>query len=164
MKTGFVCASGYNQVGSATRNGRTLIGVVLGRESQNDRAETLADILTQGFAESSGNPLVAGVPSADGPPNIRSKTCPNGSPPAEDANLSEPNSPYLVRKPSEVVNPLRITIGKPDGPIPAAAAAFFGGKKAKAEAVEKPVPVPTPRPDDTPAKAEIRGTLPTKQP
>jgi D-alanyl-D-alanine carboxypeptidase len=164
MKTGFVCASGYNQVGSATRNGRTLIGVVLGRSSQNDRAETLADVLTQGFAASGGAPLVAGVPSVDGPPNIRARTCPNGGPPAEDANLSEPNSPYLVRKPSEVVNPLRITIGKPDGPIPEAAAAFFGGKKPKADAAEKSVPVPTPRPDYRPTKTDIRGTLPSKQP
>jgi D-alanyl-D-alanine carboxypeptidase len=165
MKTGFVCASGYNQVGSATRNGRTLIGVVLGRASQNDRAEDLADVLTQGFAASGGDPLAVGTPSADGPPNIRAKTCPNGGPPAEDAQLSEPDSPYLVRKPKDIVNPLRITIGKPDGPIPVAAAAFFGGKKGKSEAAEKQVPVPTPRPDYTPsADTKIRGTLPAKQP
>ena len=164
MKTGFVCASGYNQVGSATRNGRTLIGVVLGRASQNDRAETLADILTAGFASSQGDPLMPGVPSTDNPPNIRAKTCPNGGPPPEDASLSEPNSPHLVRKPKVFVNPKRVTVGKPDGPIPAAAVAFFGGQKTKANAVEKTVPVPTPRPDYSPSKTEIRGTLPAKQP
>jgi D-alanyl-D-alanine carboxypeptidase len=167
MKTGFVCASGYNQVGSATRNGRTIIAVVLGASSQNDRAEKLANFITQGFAGSGGDSLTAGAPSADGPPNIRSKTCPNGGPPAEDANLSEPNSPYLVRKPSEIINPLRITVGKPDGPIPAAAISFFGGKKPKTDVAEKPVPVPTPRPDYVPAtetQTKIRGTLQTKQP
>jgi D-alanyl-D-alanine carboxypeptidase len=171
MKTGFVCASGYNQVGSATRDGRTIIGVVLGRGSQDERAEDLAALLTQGFEGTGSSPLAGGTPSTDGPPNIRTKTCPNGGPPAEDAKLSEPNSPYLVRKPSEIVNPLRIQIGKPDGPIPAAAAAFFGGKKAKGDIAEKPVeksvPVPTPRPNYTPpqgSKAEIRGTLPAKQP
>ncbi len=167
MKTGFVCASGYNQVGSATREGRTIIAVVLGRGSQNERAEDLAELLAQGFVAKGGGAFEPGPPSADSPPNIRAKTCPNGGPPAEDANLSEPNSPFLVRKPSKIVNPLRITVGKPDGPIPAAAVAFFGGKKPKTGAAEKPVPVPTPRPDYVPTsntKSDIRGTLPAKQP
>jgi hypothetical protein len=73
----------------------------------------------------------------------------------------------MVRKPKDIVSPLRITIGKPDGPVPAIAAAFFGVKKPKPDAAEKPVPTPTPRPDYTPpaqTKAEIRGTLPSKQP
>ena len=30
MKTGFICASGFNLVASATRNGKRLIAVVLG--------------------------------------------------------------------------------------------------------------------------------------
>ncbi len=167
MKTGFICASGYNQVASATRNGRTLIGIALGRASQNERAEILAEILAKGFAAREGTQLISGAQTADGPPNIRAKTCPNGGPPAEDANLSEPNSPFLVRKPNDIVNPLRVTVGKPDGPIPPAAAAFFGVKKPKTETPEKPIPVPTPRPDYSPAinaKTEIRGTLPAKQP
>ncbi len=33
MKTGFICASGFNQVSSATRNGRSVISVVLGSDS-----------------------------------------------------------------------------------------------------------------------------------
>jgi D-alanyl-D-alanine carboxypeptidase len=167
MKTGFVCASGYNQVGSATREGRTIIAVVLGRDTQNSRAEDLAELLAQGFIAKSSSPFSPGVPSAEGPPNIRAKICPNGGPPSEDANLSEPNSPYLVRKPKEIINPLRITVGKPDGPIPTAAISFFGGKKPKADAAEKPVPVPTPRPDYLPninTKTEIRGSLPARQP
>ena len=32
MKTGFVCASGFNMIGSATRDGKTLVAVVLGRD------------------------------------------------------------------------------------------------------------------------------------
>jgi D-alanyl-D-alanine carboxypeptidase len=31
MKTGFICASGFNQVSSATRNGKTVVSVVLRR-------------------------------------------------------------------------------------------------------------------------------------
>jgi D-alanyl-D-alanine carboxypeptidase len=39
MKTGFICASGFNLVASATRNGRRLIAVVLGAPSSPVRAE-----------------------------------------------------------------------------------------------------------------------------
>ena len=38
FKTGFICASGYNLVASATRNGRRLIAVVLGASSGQMRA------------------------------------------------------------------------------------------------------------------------------
>ena len=49
MKTGFVCASGFNLVASATRDGRTLIAVVLGAMSQEQRAEKAANLLEAGF-------------------------------------------------------------------------------------------------------------------
>ncbi len=51
MKTGFVCASGFNLVASATRNGRTLVAVVLGATSQEQRAEKAAELLSRGFAD-----------------------------------------------------------------------------------------------------------------
>ncbi len=50
MKTGFVCPSGFNIIGSATRNGRTLAAVVLGESSPQVRAEHAAELLTAGFA------------------------------------------------------------------------------------------------------------------
>ena len=50
MKTGFVCASGFNMIGSATRDGRTLIAVVLGEDSQKARAQKSAILLEDGFA------------------------------------------------------------------------------------------------------------------
>jgi len=49
MKTGFVCASGFNLIGSATRSGRTLVAVVLGTTSQLERAEKAAELLSSGF-------------------------------------------------------------------------------------------------------------------
>ena len=49
MKTGFVCAAGYNFIGSATRNGRTLAAIVLGTDSQIQRAERAAELLSLGF-------------------------------------------------------------------------------------------------------------------
>ena len=49
MKTGFICASGYNLVASATRNGRRLIAVVLGAYSGAVRAQKAAQLLERGF-------------------------------------------------------------------------------------------------------------------
>lgn len=45
MKTGFICASGFNQVSSATRNGKTVVSVVFGAPSQEERAEESARLL-----------------------------------------------------------------------------------------------------------------------
>lgn len=49
MKTGFICAAGFNQIASATRNGRTLISVVLGTDSLAARADDSANFLEKGF-------------------------------------------------------------------------------------------------------------------
>jgi D-alanyl-D-alanine carboxypeptidase len=50
MKTGFTCEAGYNLAATATRDGRTLLAVVLGRTSSTDRAELAARLLNDGFA------------------------------------------------------------------------------------------------------------------
>jgi D-alanyl-D-alanine carboxypeptidase len=49
MKTGFICASGFNMVATATRSGKTLAAVVLGADSASDRAEMAAALLQGGF-------------------------------------------------------------------------------------------------------------------
>lgn len=85
MKTGFICASGYNMVATATRNGKRLIAVVLGSSSGTQRAETAARLLEQGFQ---GNALAWLTPSlgsvesiptiAAAPPNLRDEICGKG--------------------------------------------------------------------------------------
>ena len=67
MKTGFICASGFNQVSSATRNGRTIISVVLGSNSLAERADMTADLIQQGFTsgKASGPRIDQMVPDAD---------------------------------------------------------------------------------------------------
>src|SRR5262249_55196526 len=82
MKTGFICASGFNLVASATRNGRRLIAVVLGAPSSAVRAAKAAQLLEAGF---NGNALAWLTPSlgtvdqlqpiAAAPPNLRDDTC-----------------------------------------------------------------------------------------
>jgi D-alanyl-D-alanine carboxypeptidase len=55
MKTGFTCDAGYNLAVTATRDGRTLLAIVLGRTSSNDRAELAARLLNDGFATKPGS-------------------------------------------------------------------------------------------------------------
>ncbi len=49
MKTGFICAAGYNVVASATRNGRQLVAVVLGENSGSARTIRAAGLFEHGF-------------------------------------------------------------------------------------------------------------------
>jgi len=54
MKTGFICASGFNVVASATRDGKRLIAVVLGSPSPAVRGVKAAQLFERGF---NGNAL-----------------------------------------------------------------------------------------------------------
>jgi D-alanyl-D-alanine carboxypeptidase len=50
MKTGFTCGSGYNLIGSATHDGRRLVGVLLGAHDRNQRTAMIKKLLDSGFA------------------------------------------------------------------------------------------------------------------
>ena len=69
MKTGFVCASGFNVVATATRGGRTLIAVVLGALSGTERTVKAAQLLDDGFSKWGGRLLrrLAAFARADAP-------------------------------------------------------------------------------------------------
>ena len=65
FKTGFVCASGFNVVATATRGGRTLIAVVLGAYSGAERTVKGAQILDAAFASwGGGGRTVASIPAS----------------------------------------------------------------------------------------------------
>jgi D-alanyl-D-alanine carboxypeptidase len=49
MKTGFICASGFNVVATASRGNKTLAAVVLGAPNGKDRAEMAARLMNQSF-------------------------------------------------------------------------------------------------------------------
>jgi D-alanyl-D-alanine carboxypeptidase len=82
MKTGFICASGFNLVATATRGNKRLIAVVLGAPSSAGRAARAAQLLERGFT---ANPLSWLMPSlgtvdqlmpiAATPPNLRDDIC-----------------------------------------------------------------------------------------
>ncbi|MEA2908158.1 MAG: D-alanyl-D-alanine carboxypeptidase [Bradyrhizobium sp.] len=82
FKTGFICASGYNLVGSATRNGKRLIAVVLGSTSGHMRAVRAAQLLERGFANNGLSWLRPSLGTVDNlvpidasPPNLRDEMC-----------------------------------------------------------------------------------------
>jgi D-alanyl-D-alanine carboxypeptidase len=82
FKTGFICASGYNLVGSATRNGKRLIAVVLGSSSGHMRAVRAAQLLERGFANNGLTWLRPSLGTVDNlvpidasPPNLRDEMC-----------------------------------------------------------------------------------------
>ena len=82
MKTGFICASGFNVVASATRNGRKLIVVVFGSRSGMVRSEKAAQLFEKGFASGGLSWLMPTLgtvdalqPIAAAPPNLRDEMC-----------------------------------------------------------------------------------------
>ncbi len=111
MKTGFICASGFNLLASATRDGKRVIAVVLGAPSSAARALKAAQLLERGFSGSGGlawlmppQATVESLPPIDAaPPNLRDEMCGGHRkrPATEDedehvvANTA-PDSPYAV--------------------------------------------------------------------
>jgi D-alanyl-D-alanine carboxypeptidase len=101
MKTGFICASGFNLVASATRNGKRLIAVVLGAYSSAVRAQKAATLMERGFnsaglswlTPSLGN-VEALVPIDAQPPNLRDEMCGGHrrKPPSEENDEQEVNA------------------------------------------------------------------------
>lgn len=165
MKTGFVCASGFNMIGSATRGGRTLVAVVLGHKSALERTDTAAALLDRGFAGTAGDgstlPGLApygdvGVPAPDMREIVCSKKKPAAAQSEAAADHEDPSakSPWLqkLEKPTLVA----VGLGGAKGPVPAA--------WAEARTQYADVPIPTPRPDYTPAEAKGAGKTAAKAP
>ena len=77
LKTGFVCASGFNVVALANRNGRTLLAVVLGASSGAERTVQAAQLLDRGFSSGSGGSSLDQLPASgeQSAPDIRSDVC-----------------------------------------------------------------------------------------
>jgi D-alanyl-D-alanine carboxypeptidase len=113
MKTGFICASGFNLVATASRNGKRLIAVVLGAPSNNARAIKAAELLESGFAQNPLSWLTPSLGTVDSltpvnasPPNLHDEICgghrkrPAAEDEEEEANnqpgASDPHSPMSV--------------------------------------------------------------------
>lgn len=82
MKTGFICASGFNVVATATRGGRKLIVVVFGSHSGAARSEKAAQLFERGFASGALSWLMPSLgtvdalqPIAAAPVNMKDEVC-----------------------------------------------------------------------------------------
>lgn len=82
LKTGFTCTAGYNLVASANRDGRRLVGVVLGAPSKGERLTGMQRLLDDGFAAKPGRSRgnVRSLPDGGlaAPPDMKGEIC-NGS-------------------------------------------------------------------------------------
>jgi len=142
MKTGFVCASGYNLSGSATRNGRTLIAVVMGTSSQTERAVSAAHLLEKAFQnkhDNQGNIYTSNTPRGANPKNMRPILCTEAARNARydpGAGQAKIKSAFLY--PRRISNKiLNVTTGGIDAAPSTASFANIGK-----------IPVPTKRPND----------------
>ncbi len=82
MKTGFICASGFNLVATATRDNKQLIAVVLGAPSGAARAVKAAEMLESGFRQNPLSWLLPSMGTVDqiqpidaSPPDLRDEMC-----------------------------------------------------------------------------------------
>ena len=104
MKTGFICASGFNMVASAKRDGKRLVAVVLGAPSSAARAVKAAELLESGFTQNPISWLTPSLGQVDAlapmdvaPPNLKDEMCgPHRKRPAseeeEDAGTDSGNA------------------------------------------------------------------------
>jgi D-alanyl-D-alanine carboxypeptidase len=145
MKTGFICASGYNLVASATHNGRRLIAIVLGAYSGAVRAQKAAQLLQNGFNSGALTWLTPSLGTVDQlapidaqPPNLRDEMCGGHrrKPPSEDNDeeqreatgdngsaqtfalsaLRPANGKFVLGPPVDTVAPIKVFTGPPGHP------------------------------------------------
>jgi D-alanyl-D-alanine carboxypeptidase len=180
IKTGYVCASGFNIAASASRSDRRIIAIVLGASSSHQRSIRTAKLLTAGFEGSTGktagsiDQLTPYGTSRYVATNIRDEICGRKRRAkketkkqrkarwkAEAVKRNAENLLYFsVRK---SVQPVVVVLGSAFGPSPTGIKTLDGQKPPPY------VPVPTKRPDfqlaridDLPpfAKTTLRGSIP----
>ena len=147
MKTGYICASGFNLVSSATRDGRTLIAVVMGANGTIPRERLSAKLLTEGFQtdpKSVDLTLDAMPPSTGAPLDISDYICSRegrtdrANERVEEKDREEPfGSPYMHEMGrSPIVVPVHLggAAGSKIAPPGVSLIEAYG------------IPVPTPRP------------------
>jgi D-alanyl-D-alanine carboxypeptidase len=119
IKTGFTCGSGYNLVASAKRDGRRLIGVLLGSHTNFERHSEMGRLLDVGFATDlqalGGKVMLADLETAD------------DADPAPPIQLSATECAYGVSATS-------IEAGLTGGGLGGGWALIFGASASKAQA------------------------------
>ncbi|WP_297322786.1 D-alanyl-D-alanine carboxypeptidase family protein [uncultured Bartonella sp.] len=143
MKTGFICASGFNLVASATRNNRTILAVVLGADRIDQREALAAKLLHDGFSNQGTPQMTLATLQPYGTKlnqvtDIKERICSDEAWKIRMQHRDEKgktvfDSPYIAKQPAKTA-PLQVRL------ISAPAAVKSG------EIPAWKVPVPTPRP------------------
>lgn len=180
IKTGYVCASGYNIAASASRSGRRLIAIVLGAPNSHERGIITAKLLSAGFEGKTDNSagsidqLRAYGTSRYVATNIRNEIC-NRKRRAKKETKKQRKARWraeavkrkaenlLYFTPRKPVKPVVVILGNAFGPSPT------GIKTRDGHTPPPYVPVPTKRPqyqiariDDLPPfkTTNLRGSIP----
>ena len=151
MKTGYVCASGWNFAGSATRDGRTVVAIVLGRNTATDRVVDAAKLIEAAFEAGpapENRPTIETLTSAEGvpqtPPNLRPQVCD-----VRPASKEEPPQ-YLPAGFQGPPGPPRQWLAAKPARVPALTVRTAGRISPARDLTKtfKALPVPVPRPAD----------------
>lgn len=155
MKTGFVCSSGFNMIGSATRNGRSFTAIVLGARSGLKRVEKVAGMLDRGFASTGGQTVTLGTLAAYGEPgapatDMRPEICEGKKGAAQSEDVGDDPKAAPSRWRAKIPNPqlVKVGTGGATGPVPL----MWRDRVEYAD-----VPIPQPRPDYPPVKQAAQG-------
>lgn len=160
MKTGFVCESGFNMIGTATRGDKMLAVVVLGQKSAVGRTDIAAGLLERGFVATGKQSQTLrslpfyGVEGAT-PVNMRPEVC-GKKPAAAQSEAAGDHEAKTVKSRwlQKLVDPklVAVSLGGAAGPVPLA-------RRGQPDEDYADVPIPTPRPADhipIEAKADAR--------
>ncbi|MBM3606983.1 MAG: D-alanyl-D-alanine carboxypeptidase [Alphaproteobacteria bacterium] len=95
MKTGFVCASGFNVVATATRGNRKLIAVVFGAQNARQRTLQAMQLFDSAFAKYGAGQTAETLPGSGHAeaPNMRPEICGRG----RNRDMGETPIPIAVR-------------------------------------------------------------------
>jgi len=144
MKTGFICASGYNLVASAKRGQREVIAVVFGQYGGKTRMERAAELLDEGFAsQPPEDGAIVRLESAatgasyDAPFDMRDYVCGKkrvhvASEANNDGDDADGPGAHLTETPIDLGPPVRVSAWSPPPP----------GEEAFVAPLPRPRPAP----------------------
>jgi D-alanyl-D-alanine carboxypeptidase len=164
MKTGFICASGFNVVATAARGGKKYVAVVFGEPSAQKRTIKASQLFDRAFnGEFSRGPQLAALPRVGGTaPNLREDICvkrlgrepsENDAPAAMMQGTNDDGRPVTM-----MANGVAFATGPRDEftPIDVFIGPSSGSKRAPVAANRKAVPAIQTATAEPPAKPEAK--------
>ncbi len=107
IKTGFTNASGFNLVASAMRDGRRIVGAVIGGPNPTERDQYMGKLLDAGFNRTPAPPAVAQAPTASAPKQVAAaaKRAPAAKKPVQVAEAKPAPTAAPKRETGQAIHP-----------------------------------------------------------